>query len=118
MNVPVQCPSVSSIFLDAQEVIGCQDEVVHELLAERDQNVENAGTISDENSVDEDGEDQSVGDPIQFAFPKLVDNDADKLRRAYINNVDVMTKKQRHSPDFKSMWDYLKDGTLPARTRA
>ncbi len=88
------------------------------MLAEHDQNIENAGNISDESSTDEEEDEQSLGDPIQFAFPKLIDDDEDNLRRAYINNVDVMIKKQRHSPDFKPMWDYLKDGTMPAKTRA
>ena len=79
LNVPVRCPSVSNIFLDAQEAIGREDEVVRELLGERDQNVENAGVTSDKNSTDEDEENQSVADPIQFAFPKLMDDDDDKL---------------------------------------
>ncbi len=58
----------------------------------------------------------TVGDPIQFAFPKLVKDNDEELRQAYFSNVDIMAKKQHRSPDFWMMWDYLKSGTLPAKT--
>ena len=62
------------------------------------------------------GQPQAVTDLIQFAFPKLVDDSADKLRQAYLNNVAIMVQKQQQLPDFKTMWNYLKFGTLPNKS--
>ena len=117
LNVPVRCPSISDIFLDAQAAEGKNDEVVQELMAEREHEEESAGTETGD-SADECENPNEVTDPVRFAFAKLIDDDEETLREMHANNTRIMARKQKLSPDFKQMWEYLKDGTLPSKAQA
>ena len=117
LNVPLHChPLVSDLFLDAQEVAGRDDELVNEPLAACGHNNETAGVPPNNDSGELTDQLPTVENPVQFAFPQLVDDD-EGLCRNYLHNVTIMAHKQQHSADFKVMWNYLKFGTLPIKTR-
>ncbi len=120
LNAPpdFQVPSISDLLNETRENEGGDDEVTRQYLCKMRQAQKESDTaVLADSDTDDDSDTELSDNPITFVFPLLATEVALELHEQYLNNLTLMKRKQKQSPDFASMIAYLTSDALPRKKR-